>query len=141
MKLLIALLALAGAAGLCAPRAALAQGAPARPYARRYNPQTVETVSGQVLAVERVSGPRGFQGVHLTLQTATGKLSVHLGPGWFMDRQALKIAPHDTLEVTGSRVTYRGETVLVAERLTKDGQTLVLRDAQGVPLWSGLRHR
>lgn len=138
MKPLLALFAWVGAAALIVPAAALAQGGPTRPYSRMYNPQTVETVSGQVLAIERVTGRR-FAGIHLTLQTSAGKLAVHLGPSWFMDKQALKIAPHDTIEVTGSRITYQGEVVLVAAQVKKGNETLVLRDAHGYPVWSRSR--
>ncbi len=140
MKSFIAALALVSA-GLIAPTGALAQGGPGRAYSRYYNPQTVETVSGSVLAIERVTGRGRFAGIHLTLKTRTGELSVHLGPSGYLDKQALKIAPHDTIEVTGSRISYRGKVVLVAAQVRRGNETLVLRDAQGHPLWSRSRRR
>ncbi len=140
MKTLIAVLAVV-IAGLIAPSGAFAQGGAGRAYGRYYNPQTIETVSGRVLAIERVAGRGPFAGIHLTLKTRTGELSVHLGPSWYIDKQALRIAPHDTIEVTGSRVTYHGKVVLVAAEVRRGNETLMLRDAQGLPLWSRSRRR
>ncbi len=104
----------------------------------RYDPQTVATVSGEVISIDRVAYGRGrYYGVHLVLKTAAGELSVHLGPSWFVDRQTLKIAPHDAIEVTGSQVTYDGKPALIAAEVKKGNERLRLRTADGFPLWRG----
>lgn len=104
--------------------------------AGRYDRQTVWTVSGEVISVDRIAdGRRGFHGVHLLLKTAKGDLSVHLGPSWFVDRQVMKVAPHDVIEVTGSPVTYNGKPTLIAAEIRKGGERLQLRTAEGLPLW------
>lgn len=148
MKSAIALLALVTVVGLALPGKSLAQqsapgmmGVQAQ-SARLYDPQTVETVSGRVLSVERIAWRRGrLYGVHLVLKTASGELSVHLGPSWFIDRQDMKISPGDDIEVTGSRLTYEGKPTLIAARVAKGKKTLVLRDSEGFPLWSRSRSR
>lgn len=107
-------------------------------YGGRYDPQTVETVSGEVVSVDTVAYGRGsYRGVHLMLSTPKGELSVHLGPSWFVDRQSIKIAPHDRIEVTGSRVTYGGKPALIAAEVRKGDESLRLRTAGGLPLWRG----
>jgi hypothetical protein len=104
---------------------------------RMYDPQTVETVAGEVVSVDRVAWGRRGQGVHLTLNTGKETLSVHLGPSWYVDQQAVKIAAKDRIQVTGSRVDFQGKKALVAAEVKKDGQVLKLRDAQGIPAWAG----
>ncbi|HZE22108.1 MAG TPA: hypothetical protein VE082_08650, partial [Desulfobaccales bacterium] len=44
----------------------------------------------------------------------------------------------DKLEATGSKVTLNNQPVLIAREVKANGQTLTLRDAQGIPAWRGL---
>jgi len=106
-------------------------------YGRMYNPATVETVTGEVVSVDRVAWGRRAQGVHLTLKTGQETLTVHLGPSWFVDQQGVKLNKGDQVEITGSRVDFQGDKVLIAREVKKGGQVMTLRDAQGVPRWAG----
>ncbi len=119
------------------PTRSFAQSGMWHPYSRKYDPHTVETVSGEVIAVQKIAyGRRGYYGIHLLLKTAQGEIAVHLGPGWFVNREPVKIMPHDVIEVTGSRVSYAGKPALIAAEVKKGDQILKLRTADGVPLWS-----
>lgn len=139
MKIIVMSLTLAGVAAFALPREALAQRADA--FSRVYDVNTVETVSGRVLAVQHIaSSRRGSYGEHLILKTRTGRLVVHLGPNWFMQRQTLQIKPHDELTVTGFRVLLAGKPVLIAARISRAHETMVLRDVQGLPVWRGSRY-
>lgn len=130
------LLALVGAIVLALPRESWAQRGSI--FTRAYDPNAVETVSGRVVSIEHIAhGRRGSEGVHLLLNTPQGRLAVHLGPGWFMDRQALKLEPREVITVTGSRVVLGGRAVLIASRITKGRQTLILRSVRGLPVWRG----
>ena len=61
---------------------------PGSPYARLYNPQTVETMSGVVASIERFTPSKGMShGVHALLKTDKESIVVHLGPAWFIDNQ------------------------------------------------------
>ena len=108
-----------------------------------YNPATVETVSGVVQRVEQVKGKGGGRGygIHLLLKTDKEEIAVHLGPGWYVEKQPLKIAPQDQIEVRGSRITYEGKPVILAAEVKKGDQVLKLRDAAGIPAWSGRGRR
>jgi len=109
---------------------------------RMYNPQTVETISGVVVSVGKFDGMKGMsQGVHAVVKTDTETISVHLGPAWFIDNQESKISANDRVEVKGSRITFEGKPAIIAAEVTKDGQTLTLRDATGVPVWRGWRRK
>ena len=109
---------------------------------RMYNPQTVETISGVVVSVGKSGGMKGMsQGVHAVVKTDAETISVHLGPAWFIDNQESKISPNDRVEVRGSRITFEGKPAIIAAEVTKDGQTLTLRDASGAPVWRGWRRK
>ena len=112
-------------------------------YNRLYNPDTVMTISGTVTDVDYFSpGEAMAQGVHLLLRQPTGELTeVHLGPRWYMDNQDVIIREGDVIQVTGSRITFEGEPVIVASEVRMDGQVLRLRDPQGYPLWAGWRYQ
>ncbi len=114
---------------------------PESPYARLYDPKAVETISGEVVKVDRIAPMRGMStGVHLVLKTdKEQEVSVHLGPLWYLENQDVKIEPKDRVEITGSRVTMQGKPAIIAAQVKKGDQTLKLRDEAGVPVWSGWR--
>jgi hypothetical protein len=115
---------------------------PGGQYGRMYDPKTVETVSGEVLRVERIAMMKGMAaGVHITLKTDKEAIAVHLGPVWYLENQDVKIQPKDKVEVTGSRITFAGKPALIAAEVKKGDETLRLRDEAGFPVWSGWRRR
>ena len=109
---------------------------------RFYNPQAVETLTGTVTAVNTLTPKRSGRPaqVMMLLNTGQGTVKVHLGPADYLNRQALKLAAGDRVEVRGVRLTRPRVTVFMAGSVTKDGQVLQLRDeATGRPLWAGAR--
>ncbi len=113
---------------------------PGAAYGRLYDPATVETVRGEVVSVDLITPRKGMtSGIHLVVDTDQGPLSVHLGPEWYVSRQETRIEANDAVEVKGSRVVFKSEPAMVAAEITKGDKTLVLRDARGVPVWSGWR--
>ncbi len=109
-------------------------------YDRVYDPAKVETVSGKISAIDRRTAWRpGRMGIHLTVQTATGALPVHLGPAWFIDtlEPALKVG--ETITVKGSRVMFDGKPAIIAASVTRGQDTIELRDTSGRPVWAGWR--
>jgi hypothetical protein len=112
------------------------------PYARMYNPQTVETVSGEVVSVDKFTPMKGMSaGVHLIMKTDKETISVHLGPSWYIENQDQEIAPADRIEVKGSRITFQGKPAIIVAEVKKGDEVLMLRDANGIPVWSGWRRR
>jgi hypothetical protein len=105
---------------------------------RIYDPKTVETITGEIVSVDRISRGAGTRGgIHLSVKTQKETVSVHLGPSWYVEKQALKLAPKDHIEVRGSRVTVDGKPAIIAAEVKKGDQTLRLRDQDGLPLWRG----
>jgi hypothetical protein len=107
-----------------------------------YDLKTVETVRGEVVAVERFTPVKGMSaGLHLQVKTDKEILSVHLGPEWYLERQELEIKVKDLVEVRGSRLAFEGKPALIAAEVRRGDDTLTLRDASGFPAWSGWRRR
>jgi hypothetical protein len=117
------------------PQAGKAQTEP------RYDPHSVETLSGVVSRIGSHTGKRGTPRTRATLKTARGPVEVHLGPTVFLEENKLRLAPGNRITVTGSRVRQDdgGELVIVRE-VTKGRQVLRLRNEAGRPLWEE-RHK
>ncbi len=109
-------------------------------YGRLYDANSVETISGEVTAVAEMTPFKDMgRGVHLTLKADKDTISVHLGPAWYIERQDTKIAAGDRIEVKGSRITYQGKPAIIAAEIHKGDEVLMLRDANGIPMWAGWR--
>src|SRR5262249_27832224 len=106
-----------------------------------YNPAQEQTVKGQVSSVETGVPIQGMlPGMQLLVQTDAGKiLRVHVGPEWYLERQNAEIKEHTPVQVTGAMTEIEGQPMLMAREVQFDGQTLTLRDTQGLPVWNNLR--
>lgn len=111
-------------------------------YGKMYNPGTVETISGEVVSIDKITPAKGMSyGIHMTVKTDKETISVHMGPGWFIENQDIKVEPKDKVDVKGSRITFEGKPALVAAEVRKGDEILKLRDDNGFPAWSGWRRR
>jgi len=123
-----------------APRTGMGGWGAGTKYGRLYNAQTVETVSGEVVKVEKIKPMKGMSyGIHLVLKTEKGEIPVHLGPAWYLSNQDMEIAAGDKVEVKGSRVDFGGKPAIIAAEVKKGDETLKLRDDDGFPMWAGWR--
>lgn len=75
------------------------------------------------------------------MDTGKERLSVHVGPEWYFERQDVPLEPGDAIEVKGSRITFEGRPAVVAAEVRKGADVLRLRDEDGFPAWSGWRRR
>lgn len=111
-------------------------------YNRMYDPKAVETISGEVSSVDRITPGKGMSGgIHMLVKTDKETVSVHLGPSWYIENQDVKIEPKDKVEVKGSRVTFGGKPALIASEVRKGNEVLTLRDESGFPAWMAWRRR
>jgi hypothetical protein len=111
-------------------------------YNRIYDPETVVTISGEVVSVDKITPIKGMNpGVHAVVKTDKEMISVHLGPEWYIENQDMSINPKDKIEVKGSRITFEGKPAIIAAEVKKGDEVLTLRDASGFPAWSGWRRR
>ena len=74
---------------------------------------------------------------HLVLGTSDHRsVEVHLGPSSWVAKQSVSFKTGDQIEIIGSKVKVAGSDVIVARQIRKGGQTLTLRDTQGISRWS-----
>jgi hypothetical protein len=106
-------------------------------YGSQYNQGTETTVEGTILSVN----PQAPGGMHVTLDTDRGQYDVHLGPQWYLDQQQVSLNPGDRIQVTGSEQMIGGQPSVIARQVTENGNTVTLRTASGIPLWSGAAQR
>jgi hypothetical protein len=115
---------------------------PGTPYNKMYDPKTVETISGEVTSVDRITPNKGMAGgIHMNVKTDGETISVHLGPSWYIENQDVKIEPKDKVEVKGSKITFGGKPAMIATEVKKGDEVLKLRDDAGFPVWAGWRRR
>lgn len=111
-------------------------------YDRMYDPKTVETVTGEVVNIDKITPMKGMSyGVHLMIKTDKETISAHLGPGWYIENQDAEIKTKDRIEITGSRITFEGKPAIIAAEVKKDNKVLKLRNEKGIPYWSGWRSK
>jgi hypothetical protein len=109
--------------------------------AHNYDPNSETTIKGTVQEVQQQTRGRGWSGTHLLLRTDSETIDVHVGPASYIAQEQFFFAKGDVVEVIGSRITSAGTGCLIARDITKEGRTLTLRNAQGIPNWSGGRMR
>jgi len=115
---------------------------PGTQYNRMYDPKTVETISGEITVVDRITPAKGMSGgVHMNVKTDKETISVHLGPGFYIENQDVKLQAKDKVEVKGSRITFDGKPAIIAAEVKKGEEVLKLRDDAGFPVWIGWRRR
>ena len=104
-----------------------------------FDPAMVETIPGQIVDVQSVPSPGNgmYTGLHLTMQTASGPLTVYAGPEWYLQSQNVMFAPGEQVTVTGSRSSWAGQPGLIASSIQRGDMMLQLRNPYGVPGWSG----
>lgn len=125
---------------IAVPSLTAAQPGPAQDAAHgsgTFDRSTVATVTGVVLGESRVDRGTGHPEVELLLRTTGGDMRVLLGPDYWVDTQSLRIAKGDQVQVKGSVIALDGKPSIVAETVTWGSITLDLRNASGVPAWSG----
>ena len=73
---------------------------------------------------------------HLTIKAGTDTFDLYLCPKSFMDDMGVSFAKGDEIAFTGSKVKTGEADMILAREVVKGTDTLVLRDAKGVPVWS-----
>jgi hypothetical protein len=97
----------------------------------KWNPATVETISGKLLGVWRDKA----YGVVVGLDTEKEDVVfLSVGPAYFIDPK-IAFAAGDELEATGSRVPYKGRSEMLVSSLKRGDLTVKIRNAKGKKLW------
>jgi hypothetical protein len=132
MRLPVAVLAAAFAA---APALAQAPAAPPAAKAPEYDPKAEVTIKGVVEDFHESKTRGDHPGLHLIVKTETETVEVHACPVRFMKELEFAIEKGDALTVIGSRPG--GGEIVVAREVQKGQTSLILRDKDGTPVWTG----
>lgn len=109
--------------------------APPTPRAALGRPPTA-AADGEVMGVNEIPVDDWLdQNLRVTLRPPDGDriVEVELAPGWYLEQNGLRFEPGDRIAVEGTTRTESG--VLVATRVRKGANTVLLRNASGEPLW------
>jgi len=115
------------------------QATPAEPEPRYDTTSQFDTMT--VVAEQREVGTP-LNGIHILVRLDTAKensdtLDVYLGPTAFVKDFEVTFEKGDRVQVTGSKVKYGGNPLILARQVRRDSTTLYLRDEHGTPYWKG----
>ncbi len=124
------------AALMLAAVCALAQTTAEQP---KYDVSKEITIKGTVEEVKQVPNPKGQIGIHLMVKNGTEVSEVRLCPNSFLEVVEVTFNKGDELKVTGSKVKAGDKDVILAREIERGNNKIVLRDKQGVPVWTWLK--
>lgn len=101
------------------------------------------TLDGKILKVENCDLGKGrySQGVKLVLEAKGKEETVHLGPSAYISNQAWEFSAGQNVKINAYPGTGKSQGMLFAADVNQDGKTLILRDKDGLPQWSGNKGR
>jgi len=150
MRVLLYSAAVLCLAALFAP-SVLAQAQPAAPaqapqpnpdahskYSRvKYDKAAEVTIVGTVVEVQDFECPvSGSEGAHLLMQTAEGKILVHVAPVKFMKEYGITLKQGDKLTILGAKMKDgEGGDTMLARTITSAEVMIAVRTPDGKPLW------
>jgi hypothetical protein len=110
------------------------------PFIEIFDSNTIKTISGQVIKIDRVIEPGFGMKIRLTVFIDKNKiLPVYLGPVFYIIGSEIskdfKIG--DQVTVSGSQATGDGGPFMIAINVKRGNEVLQFRDKDGNPEWIG----
>jgi hypothetical protein len=106
-----------------------------------YDVKTVETISGEVIGLEKMEHAKGQPCCTLIILKAGDKeYVVYTAPEKYLEEQLFGVAKGNKLEVKGSVKTADKELYIVAAEIKKGEKVIKLRDEKGEPLFKMCGH-
>jgi hypothetical protein len=102
----------------------------------QYNIKTEVDFIGAIAKVREVPRGEALAGIHLTIQSKGDAIEVYLGPADFIKLMDVPLrAGSKDVGVTGSKVKFDGNDLVLARELRVGKTVLSLRDEKGFPNW------
>jgi len=98
-----------------------------------YNANREISLIGTVVKYETASTLPPM-GAHVTLQTASGQVDVHLGNARVLQANHLDLNPGDNVRIVGEPMALGAATYFAARIVQKGTQAIAVRNAKGFPL-------
>ena len=97
---------------------------------------TVQSHEGKVVEVVYLPGStKATAMMEIRLMVGTEHIQARLGPTGFLKQNQMDVHEGDTVSVAGYWVTTGDGEILVANRVTKQGRAVQLRDEWGRSAW------
>ena len=123
----------AGSLALCLSASAQQAMPSDAPLLRSYNASREISLVGTVVKYETASTLPPM-GAHVTLQTASGQVDVHLGNAKVLEANHLTLHAGDSVRIVGEPMAL-GEATYFAARIVQKGTlAIAVRNAKGFPL-------
>jgi DNA/RNA endonuclease YhcR with UshA esterase domain len=106
--------------------------------APKYDVDKEATIKGTVEEIKEVPNPKGQIGIYLMVKSGTETLEVRLCPNSFLKEFEVAFKKGDQVTITGSKVRVDEKDVILAREIEFGNNKIVLRDKQGVPVWTWL---
>lgn len=105
----------------------------------KYDPHTEAKM--KVVVEELKLPPKGSEkeAAHLLVKNGTDTVDVYLCPKSFLEDMGVSYSKGDEIALTGSKVKLGEADLILAREVVKGGDTLVLRDEKGAPVWTWRR--
>jgi len=103
------------------------------PLLRTYNASREISLVGTVVKYETASTVSPM-GAHVTLQTASGQVDVHLGNAKLLEASHLTLNAGDNVRIIGEPMAFGEGTYFAARIVQKGTQAVAVRNAKGFPL-------
>lgn len=132
-RLLLLLLVLAGSLTLCLSASAQQAISSDSQLLRTYNAGREISLVGTVVKYETSSAVPPM-GAHVTIQTASGQVDVHLGNAKVLDASHLSLNAGDNVRIVGEPMAFGEGTYFAARIVQKGTQAVAVRNSKGFPL-------
>jgi hypothetical protein len=106
------------------------------PSSRAYELSREVSLQGTVVEYRAASSTPPL-GAHVSLQTASGIVDVHLGNPQLLTANHFSLAPGDTVRIIGENLNGAQGNQFVARILQKGTQAIAVRSLEGIPLKPG----
>jgi hypothetical protein len=103
------------------------------PQRQSYNPSREISLQGVVLSFTENSSTPPL-GAHVSVQTSSGTLDVHLGSAKLLQANHFTLAAGDSVRIVGESVPFGGGSQFFARIIQKGNQSVALRSTRGFPL-------
>jgi hypothetical protein len=100
---------------------------------RTYNANREISLVGTVVKYETNSSTPPI-GAHLTLETASGPVDVHVGNAKVLEAGHLRLNPGDSVRIVGEPMALGAGTYFAARIVQKGTAAVAVRNARGFPL-------
>jgi len=102
----------------------------------QYNVKSQTDFVGTIVKVREVPAGEAFAGTHLTMLAKGENIDVFLGPTDFIKLMAMPLkAGLKDVGITGSKVKFEGNDLVLARELRIEKTVISLRDETGFPNW------